>query len=106
IASLPYGAGEYMGPQGKLVTLKSGPNRLGWTLVLFMKESYLYQSLRGLYDSYMTAGMIMIVMLLVVAYAMSRFFTRPLRLLALRMDRVHDIAVVPNVEPRRQDEIG
>lgn len=106
IADLPYGSGEYAGPQGNLVTLKSTQNRLGWTLVLFMKESYFYQSLRGLYESYMTAGIIMLIMLLVLAYTMSRFFTRPIRLLALRMDRIHDVTVVPNVETRRKDEIG
>lgn len=106
IADLPYGSGEYMGPEGLLVTLKSGQNRLGWTLILFMKESYFYQSLRGLYDSYKAAGMIMLVMLLVMAYVMSKFFTRPIRLLALRMDRVRDMTVVPNVQTRRNDEIG
>lgn len=106
VAALPYGSGEYKGPEGPLVTLKSGQNRLGWSLVLFMKESYFYQSLKVLYDSYKTAGMIMFVILLVMAYVMSKFFTRPIRLLALRMDRVRDMAVVPNVETRRNDEIG
>lgn len=106
MAALPYGTSEYEGAAGRLVAMKSGQNRLGWSLVLFMKESYFYQSLQGLYDSYMTAGLIMLVMLFIMAFAMSRFFTRPIRLLALRMDRVRDMPLVPHRQTTRSDEIG
>ncbi|WP_245954618.1 cache domain-containing sensor histidine kinase [Paenibacillus flagellatus] len=103
---LSIGTDRYEGPAGPLVTLRSGQNRLGWSLILFMKESYFYQGLSDLNDNYKTAGAAMFVALLLAAFVMSRFATRPIRMLALRMDRVNDMVVVPSITVRREDEIG
>lgn len=106
IGELSIGTDRYDGPAGTLVTLRSGQNRLGWSLILFMNESYFYQGISALNDNYKTAGAIMLVLLLLATFVMSRFMTRPIRLLALRMDRVNGMVVVPIVTVRREDEIG
>lgn len=106
LGALPVGTSGYEGPAGPLVTLKSGQNRLGWSLILIIKESFFYQNIVVLYQDYKTVGTAMLILLLIMAYVMSRFSTRPIRMLALRMDRVHDMLVVPNLTVRRQDEIG
>lgn len=106
IFDLPTGTGQYDGPAGRLVTLKSGQNRMGWSLVLFIKESYFYQNVSVLLDDFKAVALVTLVVLFVTAYIMSRFFTRPIRLLASRMDRVQDMEVIPNITMRRNDEIG
>lgn len=103
---LKIGIDSYSGPQGKLVTLRSGQNRLGWSLILFIKEEFFYKSIAVLFETFLTAGAIMLVVLLVMALIMSRFLTRPIRMLALKLDRVQDSIIVPQVTITRQDEIG
>lgn len=105
-AAIKNGLDRYAGPQGELVTLRSGQNRLGWSLILFMQEKFFYKSIAVLYESFLTAGAIMLVLLLLMALIMSRFLTRPIRMLALRLDRVQDSVIVPQVTITRQDEIG
>ncbi|MFK7692355.1 sensor histidine kinase [Paenibacillus sp. HJGM_3] len=106
VIALPVGTSHIEGPQGPLVTIRSGQNRLGWTLVFFIKESYFYQNIAALNENYRTAAIVMLAVLLLAAFTISRFFTRPIRLLASRMDRVQDMAVVPNITLHRDDEIG
>lgn len=106
VADLSVGTGQCDGPNGRLAIVKSGQNRLGWSLVFFIKESYFYQNIAALYDNYKSAAIVMLAVLLLTAFTMSRFMTRPIRMLAARMDRVRDMAVVPSITVRRNDEIG
>ncbi|MDF2936791.1 MAG: histidine kinase [Paenibacillaceae bacterium] len=106
IYDLPTGTSHYDGPAGRLVTLKSGQNRMGWSLIFFIKESYFYQNVSVLLDDFKAVALVTLVVLFVTAFIMSRFFTRPIRLLASRMDRVQDMEVIPNINMRRNDEIG
>jgi two-component system, sensor histidine kinase YesM len=106
VYDLPTGTSHYDGPEGRLVTLKSGQNRMGWSLIFFIKESYFYQNVSVLLNDYKTVALVMLVVLFVTAFIMSRFFTRPIRLLASRMDRVQDMEVIPTISIRRNDEIG
>ncbi|WNR46916.1 cache domain-containing sensor histidine kinase [Paenibacillus roseipurpureus] len=106
LAELPVGSQELDGPQGRMAVLKSGQNRLGWSLIFFIKESYFYQNISTLYNDYQTGAMIMLAALLLTAYAMSRLMTHPIRMLAIRMDRVRDMEVVSSITVRRDDEIG
>lgn len=107
LADMSVGAGgSFDGPNGKLVTVKSGQNRLGWSLIFFIKESYFYQNIAALYANYQTVAIVMLAVLLLAAFGMSRYMTHPIRMLAARMDRVRDMAVVPNIPIRRDDEIG
>lgn len=97
---------EIEGPGGPLLSVKSGMNRLGWTLYTFMRTGVLYQSLNELNANYRTAGLALFLALLVVTYMMSRYVSRPLRMLIAKMDRVRDMEVVPNLIVARGDEIG
>lgn len=106
VVDLPVGTSHIDGPQGPLVTIRSGQNLLGWSLVFFIKKTYFYQNISALYDNYKTVALVMLAVLLLAAFTISYFFTRPIRLLASRMDRVQDMAVVPNITLRRDDEIG
>ncbi|WP_231570992.1 sensor histidine kinase [Gordoniibacillus kamchatkensis] len=106
LGELPIGKGQADGPKGRLAVMKSGQNRLGWSLIFFIKESYFYQNIATLYSNYQNVAVVMLAVLLLAAFAMSRLMTHPIRMLATRMDRVRDMAVVPSLPVRRDDEIG
>lgn len=48
----------------------------------------------------------MLLVLLAITFMLSRLLTRPIRLLALRMDQVRNLESVPLAPVRRYDEIG
>ncbi|SFS65285.1 sensor histidine kinase [Paenibacillus sp. BC26] len=106
LAGLPITASEVNGSTGKLVVVKSGQNRLGWTLLVLIKDRYFYQNVIRLFDNYKAAASIWFVVLLFMAFAMSRYMTKSIRMLAIKMDRVQDIGVIPNLVVKREDEIG
>ncbi|MBM7567749.1 sensor histidine kinase [Paenibacillus sacheonensis] len=106
LADLPITASELGGQTGKLVVVKSGENRLGWTLLVLIKDRYFYQNVIRLFDNYKTAAAIWFVVLLFMAFAMSRYMTKSVRTLAAKMDRVHDMGVIPSLVVKREDEIG
>lgn len=106
LTEISYGSGELAGPKGQLITFKSGQNRLGWNLVLLSEESYFFRNLSALLDTYVTAGIFMLLVLLAITFMLSRLLTRPIRLLALRMDQVRNLESVPLAPVRRYDEIG
>ena len=106
LAGLPVTASEMSGSAGKLVVVKSGQNRLGWTLFVLIKDRYFYQNVTRLLDTYKTAAAIWFVILLFMAFAMSRYLTKSIRMLAAKMDRVHDMGVIPSLVVKREDEIG
>ncbi|TLS52631.1 sensor histidine kinase [Paenibacillus antri] len=90
----------------RLVAVKSNKNRLGWSLIAFIPEDYFYKDLQPLYTNYRTASAAMIVILLFSAYMLSRSFTKPIRRLVEKMDRLHDVQIVSKLSETRQDEIG
>ncbi|MBP3963095.1 cache domain-containing sensor histidine kinase [Paenibacillus lignilyticus] len=106
LAGLPVTASEVNGSTGKLVVVKSGQNRLGWTLLVLIKDRYFYQNVIRLFDNYKAAASIWFVVLLFMAFVMSRYMTKSIRMLAVKMDRVQDVGVIPNLVVKREDEIG
>lgn len=106
LAELPVASNELDEPAGKLVVVKSGQNRLGWTLCVLIKERYFYQNVGRLFDNYKAAAFLWVVILLFMAFAMSRYMTKSVRTLAAKMDRVHDMGVLPSLVVKREDEIG
>ncbi|MBB6732947.1 sensor histidine kinase [Cohnella zeiphila] len=106
LIGLPHTTSELDSSAGRLVVIKSGQNRLGWTLNVLIKEHYFYQNVSRLFDNYKTAALIWLVILFAMAFTMSRYFTRPIRLLSAKMDRVRAIEVIPAIQVTRQDEIG
>ncbi|MGF7033034.1 sensor histidine kinase YesM [Paenibacillus mucilaginosus] len=105
-AELPVGTAELDGPQGRLVAVKSGMNRLGWHFIAFYETDYFYQNILSLYDNYKTAAAVWIVLLFLSSLFLSRYITHPLRTLVAKMDRVRDMEVLPSISATREDEIG
>ncbi|WP_248927498.1 cache domain-containing sensor histidine kinase [Paenibacillus hamazuiensis] len=106
LGDLPVGVRTIDGQKGSLVVVKSAANRLGWSLLSFIKEDYFYQNVLRLYDNYRNAGMVWLGVLLVGTLIMSRHFTKPVRTLVAKMDRVRDLGVLPFISIDRHDEIG
>ena len=104
--ALPAGTSDSQGADGRLTVVKSGMNRLGWSLIVFIKDRYFHASIIRLYDNYKSAAVIWTAVLLIVTFAMSKYLTRPIRILAAKMDRVRDMEVLPRITVDRRDEIG
>jgi two-component system sensor histidine kinase YesM len=106
LSELPVGVRTIQGNNHSLVVVKSSSNRLGWTLVSFIKEDYFYENVLKLYENYRDAGMLWIVVLFLSTWIMTRHFTKPVRMLVAKMDRVRDLGVLSNISIDRNDEIG
>ena len=104
---LPNGVGRLQGTSGSLMAVKSNQNQLGWSLILLTDERVFRKSVIELYKQYIWIGVIWFSLLLFSAYWISRHFTRPIKLLALQMDRVRGGRISAHVKPVvRNDEIG
>jgi sensor histidine kinase YesM len=106
VSDLPLGVNHIEGAKGKLVTVKSAYNRLGWSVVLFIEESYFYQATQKLHNNFSSAGIIWLFALLFCSYMMSRYFTSPIRTLVQKMDHFRDFTVIFPLTTTRKDEIG
>lgn len=106
VTELPLGASEIEGPQGDLVAVKSGMNKLGWYFVAFYENSFFYQNIRSLYHNFSTAGVFWIFLVLASTYMISRYITLPVRTLVAKMDRVRDMEVLHTIYATGNDEIG
>ncbi|MBD2845777.1 sensor histidine kinase [Paenibacillus sp. IB182496] len=106
LSGLKLGVSSLDSGERPLLIVKSNKNRLGWSLIAFIEEARLYRNLETLYSNYRTASTAWIGILLVSAYLISRSFTRPIRRLVDKMDRVHDVQVIPRLSVTRGDEIG
>ncbi|WP_159884825.1 cache domain-containing sensor histidine kinase [Paenibacillus puerhi] len=106
LAELPIGVRTMQGNDNSLVVIKSTSNRLGWSLICFIKEDFFYQNVLKLYQNYRDAGMIWLVVLFISTWIMTRHFTKPVRGLAAKMDRVRDLGVLSHISIDRSDEIG
>ncbi|OPH50117.1 histidine kinase [Paenibacillus ferrarius] len=106
VSELPLGAAEITGPQGDLVAVKSGMNKLGWYFIAFYENSFFYQNIRSLYRNFSTAGVFWIFLVLISTYMISRYITLPVRTLVAKMDRVRDVEVLHTIHATGNDEIG
>ncbi|WP_199614100.1 cache domain-containing sensor histidine kinase [Paenibacillus alkalitolerans] len=106
LKDLKVGVGSIYGNNEPLIAVKSNKNRLGWSLIAFIAEDYFYHDLQRLYNNYRTATVIWVIILLISAFTLSRQFTRPIRRLVDKMDRLDDFHVVPKLSETRRDEIG
>ncbi|MEK8132627.1 sensor histidine kinase [Paenibacillus filicis] len=106
LGELPVGVRTMQSNANSLVVIKSSSNRLGWSLICFIKEDFFYQNVRKLYRNYRDAGMIWVVVLFGSTWIMTRHFTRPVRGLAAKMDRVRDLGALSHISVDRFDEIG
>lgn len=106
LSDLPLGVSEIGGPQGKMVAVKSGMNKLGWYFIAFYEDSFFYSHIRSLHTNFTTAGVFWIFIVLISTYMISRYITRPVRTLVAKMDRVRDMEVLHSISGSGNDEIG
>lgn len=92
--------------QGKLAA-RSNNNRLAWSIIALTDESVFQASVGRLQRQFGILGLISLLPLLVFTWIISRAFTRPIKLLALQMDRVRGDRLMVSVRSlERRDEIG
>lgn len=107
LARLPVGTSHMKLQEKPIVTVKSITNRLGWSLISIFDEASFFRDIRSLYIYHRDAALIWIVLICIGSYLISRYFTRPIRRLALKMDRVKALEFKsPLPTERRADEIG
>ncbi|MFD0716650.1 histidine kinase [Paenibacillus sp. GCM10027626] len=106
IDELKTGVSDLTGPEGKLVAIKAGVNRLGWHFIAFYDDRYFYQNVFKLYRNYEHVAVIWVLLLLFGSYLMSRYFAYPLRTLVAKMNRVREVEVLSSIHVTREDEIG
>jgi len=88
------------------VVIKSGQNLLGWNIISLIDKEHLYSSINRLDDNFRSTAAIWFLALIVSAFMLSRSFTKPVRILAAKMDRVRDFDVLSPLPSTREDEIG
>lgn len=103
----PTGVTELGNPGGQsLVAVKSNLNSFRWSFILLIDKATFYQNVAELYRNYRDAAVVLVLLLLIVTFAASRYFVKPISWLAGKMDRVQSIEFFPNLPVRRRDEIG
>ena len=88
------------------VMIKSSQNLLGWNVIAIIDKVNLYSSINRLGDNFRNMAMLWFLVLLVSAVMLSRSFTKPVRHLAAKMDRVSNFDVLSPLPSTRTDEIG
>jgi two-component system sensor histidine kinase YesM len=105
--NLGNGVNLIQGGEDALLSFKSNRNDLGWYLVTMTGEQYFLQSVSAVIKQFIGISMIWFTLLVVITYMISRYFIRPVKLLAVQMDRVNgDLLVNPVNTELRNDEIG
>jgi two-component system sensor histidine kinase YesM len=105
--NLGNGVNLIQGGADALLSFKSNRNDLGWYLVTLTGEKYFLQSVSAVIKQFIGISMIWFTLLVVITYMISRYFIRPVKLLALQMDRVNgELLVNPVNTQLRHDEIG
>jgi two-component system sensor histidine kinase YesM len=105
--ALHNGVSRIEGSHGYLIAVKSSRNQLGWYLVSLTDERTFEKHARLLYNRFIGIGILYFLLLLVLAFVISRHFTTPIKRLALQMDRIRgERLATPLSKVERNDEIG
>jgi two-component system sensor histidine kinase YesM len=103
---LSEGANEIQGKQNKLVAIRSQANRLNWRVISMIDEAYFYKNIHLLNANHRNAAIVWIVILLVSVWILSRFTTKPIRILVAKMNRIREFETNQLIAVDREDEIG
>ncbi|MDF2924745.1 MAG: hypothetical protein K0R57_3659 [Paenibacillaceae bacterium] len=106
LASLSTGVSTVDGAELPLVAVKSASNKLSWSIISLIDERYFYTNIHKLNDNFRQAAIIWGLVLFACVWVMTRLITKPIRKLALKMDRAKDFAVVKPMHQEGSDEIG
>lgn len=90
-----------------LLAVKSNRNQLGWYLVTVTGEQRFLYSVREVIKRYACIGALWFALLIIFTFFISRYFVKPIKRLALQMDRFNGERFPAFVEGKpRSDEIG
>lgn len=101
------GTGEIPAKGATLTTVKVVSKLTGWYLIgLIDKRTYL-QSANRLIVHFVQVGLVWLLLLLVVTFVLTKYFTTPIRKLALKMERVRQERMAPVfLEPAKFYEVS
>jgi two-component system sensor histidine kinase YesM len=91
---------------GEWVAVKSSQSAFGWELVALIDKTYYFRSVSYLYDVFIKGALIWFIVLLIGAYLISRYFSKPILTLGQKMNRVQSLEVFSEIHINRGDEIG
>jgi len=100
------GVAEQLSGAPSYVGVISSRNRLGWSIIALIHESYYTQRVAGMLDNFRTTAIVWLLIIFVSTFFMTRYLTRPIRTLVAKMDRVQDVEVLPLLSVTREDEVG
>lgn len=106
ITKLSNGVHELNNLNTPLVSIKSDKNRLGWSLISLIEENVFYAEVNKLFENFRNAGIILIFILFISSFSLSRYFTNPVRRLVKKMDNVTSLKSMSSIPVIRYDEIG
>lgn len=107
LLQLPNGISSVAGDDRSLMTVKSNRNQLGWYLFVLTDESIFEQHAHELVRTFISYGCICFILLIACSAVITRYVTKPIRLLALQMDRFQgERFSLPLQTMKRNDEIG
>lgn len=107
LAGLSNGVQQFSGPFGDKLAVRSNNNRLGWSIIALTDARVFQESVRTLQNQFLLIGCVSLLLLLLLTWAISRAFARPIRLLALHMDRIREERLWGSAKAlERSDEIG
>lgn len=89
------------------LAVRSNNNRLGWSIIALTDARVFQDGIRRLQQPFLLIGAVSLLLLLALTWGISRAFTRPIKLLALQMDRIRAERLIARVKTiDRSDEIG
>lgn len=107
LSELPIGTSELRPDADReLIAVKSNMNRLGWSLIALFDEGHFFRNIGKLYASFGRAALLLVAILVIGSLLLTRTFSYPIKVLASKMDRVHDLDMPSSIHTSRGDEIG
>ncbi|MBD2843978.1 sensor histidine kinase [Paenibacillus sp. IB182496] len=107
LIDMPTGLKRMQAASLHLMVIKNRQNQLGWYVISMTDEAIFHQKMNELVWDALRFSSLWFVLLLVLTYVLSRSFTRPIKRLALQMDRIDDERLRLKIRPlERKDEIG
>lgn len=106
--SLPAGVRETSVGEDRVLAIKTSRNRIGWDLVVLVKQAAIRERVKILYAGFARVGVVVLVLTIVGTLLLSRHFAGLIHRLAETMDRISEpqAAAIDHRISHRDDEIG
>lgn len=106
LAESPPGVSHLRQGGDSLLIARSQLNRLGWSLFTLVKNDSIFTYSKALTETYVNAGIVILVVLLGACFFLSRRFVAPIRELDDKMSRFSKVQLNEPLPVTRTDEIG